>query len=152
MPAKSKSVSEKRKRKRAKTGHLNATPEVEQLKKEVDEKERIEREKKARQVKRKVLADNQQSNQIQAKRTCLKRESKVKKIIPVENGDSSEDDPFAASDENDSDAACIYCNELYSKARHGELWIQCQVCNQWCHIDCAGVEKKVKMFTCELCV
>jgi hypothetical protein len=39
------------------------------------------------------------------------------------------------------DAACLYCNELWSESEG--LWIQCQgVCGKWAHTACAGIGRK----------
>lgn len=117
---------------------------------QLEEKETKEREKKARQVKRKILSENQDSK-IEKKRPYLKRETKSIKPVVYEE-EKIEEDPFTMNNDDDSDAACIYCNELFTRGRAGELWISCQLCSQWCHVECAGVEKKTKMFTCELCL
>ena len=61
-----------------------------------------------------------------------------------------EDEPYFESDHED-DAACIYCNLLYSLSRAGEDWICCQNCREWCHSMCADVSRGIKSFICELC-
>lgn len=119
--------NQKRGRKRGKTGFLNSTPEIAALKETAVEKETRIRKQCARRVKRRV-------------------------IVP----DSSEDEEerilenLSSQDDSD-DAACIYCNELYSCSRSREKWIRCQKCNCWCHAECAGVDNRHKSFVCELC-
>ena len=153
VPVRSVNVNSKRSRKRGKTGHLNATPEIEELKMQVDEKERKEREKKARQVKKKISSENQDlDKRVENKRPYLKRETKSMKPALYEAEEETEEDAFTVEDDDDSDAACIYCNELFTRGRAGECWIRCQLCSQWCHAECAGVDKRTKMFTCELCL
>jgi hypothetical protein len=60
----------------------------------------------------------------------------------------------AAADEDaadeDSDASCLYCTELWSKSIG--RWIQCQSCQQWAHLACAGASRRQRLFTCELCL
>jgi len=41
------------------------------------------------------------------------------------------------SAETDSDAECLYCQELFSKSAAGEKWIECTLCAQWAHVACA---------------
>lgn len=74
--------------------------------------------------------------------------ARIKKRIHV---DSSDDEVTFNNDDTDSDVGCLYCNELYSKSKHREQWIQCQLCRQWAHAECAGVSNKTKQFICEVC-
>lgn len=81
----------------------------------------------------------------------------------VEESDSEDDEiQFAPADEdldlddmpgqkkpNNSDAACIFCDSKFSEDRKGELWIQCLMCNLWCHVDCAGAERDE--YVCDYC-
>ncbi|PSN42643.1 hypothetical protein C0J52_08690 [Blattella germanica] len=66
--------------------------------------------------------------------------------------DSEEDEncDFEA-DEDDNDASCIYCNDLYSRSKAGEVWLKCMKCSLWAHNECAGLSKRAKNFICELC-
>lgn len=54
-------------------------------------------------------------------------------------------------DKENEDAACIYCNELFSLSRRGEGWIKCTQCFQWAHEACVGAEGAA-VFVCELCI
>ena len=49
-------------------------------------------------------------------------------------------------DDDEADK-CLYCCEVYSD----EGWIRCQVCLKWAHDSCAGVDKRVIKFVCDLC-
>lgn len=60
--------------------------------------------------------------------------------------DSSDEDPDPTAQEN---AACLYCDGLFSEDACGELWVQCVSCSRWAHEDCSGVEKDI--FVCEFC-
>lgn len=68
--------------------------------------------------------------------------------------------PDAASEEilfgdgvadDDDDAACIYCNDLFTRSKAFEVWLQCTQCKRWAHAECAGLNKRAKMFVCEIC-
>ncbi|CAG9819136.1 unnamed protein product [Phaedon cochleariae] len=111
----------KNKRRKIKTGYINSTPEIDSIKQQVAVKQQKEREKLARAAKRKLPA-----------------------IIESE-------DELYGNDSDNSDAACLYCNELYSMCQSGEIWIRCQTCSSWCHTECAGVDKRTKNFICEIC-
>ncbi|KAG8324914.1 hypothetical protein J6590_080466 [Homalodisca vitripennis] len=74
----------------------------------------------------------------------------TKKRLQFQPDNALEEDLFDNSDEEE-DVGCIYCNELYSKSKSRELWLQCSSCKLWAHLDCTGLDKKTKMFVCELC-
>ena len=50
---------------------------------------------------------------------------------------------------DDSDAQCIFCEGRFSEDRKGELWVQCLMCNLWCHVDCAGADRDE--YVCDFC-
>lgn len=50
---------------------------------------------------------------------------------------------------NNSDAAWIFCDSNFSEDGKGELWVQCLMCNLWCHVDCAGAERDE--YVCDYC-
>ncbi|CAK8692264.1 unnamed protein product [Clavelina lepadiformis] len=56
-------------------------------------------------------------------------------------------------DENDNnvDAECFYCNELYSKSSENDGWIQCSKCMRWAREACSGCNEEDENFICELC-
>lgn len=64
--------------------------------------------------------------------------------------DTDEDVEFEANDDDD-DVPCLYCNDLFSHSKPKETWLKCIKCGKWAHSECAGVSKRSKMFTCELC-
>ena len=46
------------------------------------------------------------------------------------------------------DWKCIVCGDWYSRSAPGEDWIQCLLCLEWAHFECANREA---MFQCEKC-
>lgn len=114
-----------RKRKRGETCVINSTPDVEELKSKKQESLEKERKKLART----------------AKKTLVKE--------TIEKEGDQENAMQDLSDE-DSDVSYLYCNELYSQSRP-KVWIKCLNCKRWCHADCAGVTKSIKMFICDVC-
>lgn len=114
---------QKRKRKGGEMGVLNTTPNIDTAKANIADKNIAELRKSARSAKR---------------------------VLALEENDTELEEPFEA-DEGEDDPACIYCNSLFSLSRPKEAWIQCQQCKKWCHNECAGIDRKRKMFTCELC-
>lgn len=73
----------------------------------------------------------------------------TRKRLEFQPDDAFEEGLFDNDDEDD--AACIYCNELYSKSRAKAVWLQCMKCKLWAHLECTGLDKKAKIFVCELC-
>ncbi|KAB0801102.1 hypothetical protein PPYR_05456 [Photinus pyralis] len=141
-------------KRRGKYGFLNSTPEIKAVKDLVAEKAAEALRKSAKAAKRRVLVEGDVQNKNEIPDKPLRRSGRaVQKHIVVGNEDteeSSEEDPFAGEDA-ENDVSCIYCNDLYSRSRSNELWVQCQECRQWCHAECAGAEKKFKTFICDIC-
>ncbi|GBM30522.1 hypothetical protein AVEN_228039-1, partial [Araneus ventricosus] len=49
------------------------------------------------------------------------------------------EEPVTSSDEEqESDDACIFCNDLYSNSKNREGWIQCNRCRGWSHEACSN--------------
>lgn len=120
-------VTNQQKRKRINKsthGAINTTPNLEEAREIHRQKREVEERKAAKKAKRNLAIDEKPENA----------------------------DPFSQSnDSDDSDAACIYCNGLYSESRKTDFWIRCQSCKLWAHTECADVNRKVKTFRCELC-
>ncbi|XP_069685007.1 uncharacterized protein [Periplaneta americana] len=105
-------------RKKTKSAILTDTPVKEALRKE--EEARNERKnKKAANVKKRILTDSNES---------LK---KIKKRRNYETELSSET-------EDDEDCICVVCLKPYSKSKRGDDWIQCTMCKKWAHERCGG--------------
>lgn len=134
-------------RKPGRTRILTDTPEKEANEAEYNTREEKKRMKtKIQQVKRNITNET-------GRRKVLDRNTKTNRsgFDDSDTEDKNEKDPFSDADDDD-DAACIYCNSLFSKSRSREKWIRCQQCLKWCHSACAGVNYNIKMFTCELCI
>ncbi|KAG8309372.1 hypothetical protein J6590_087869 [Homalodisca vitripennis] len=67
----------------------------------------------------------------------------------ISSGESNLELPVGVEKPSDEDALCIFCGDPFSKDVRGELWIQCQLCDEWCHSECAGVEKDI--YVCDFC-
>lgn len=75
----------------------------------------------------------------------------TKRKLVIDNETEEEVGGFQVDDDEEEDAACVYCNELYSLTRSNEDWIRCQKCRRWCHSECAGVSRRVKQSICDIC-
>ncbi|KAJ8882171.1 hypothetical protein PR048_018659 [Dryococelus australis] len=53
---------------------------------------------------------------------------------------STTQDESDTSDEEETNAGCIFCNDLYSNSKSEEGWIKCVVCDEWAHEQCAGID------------
>lgn len=116
----------KRKRKSGGSKVLTVTPNIEEIKLKEENKREVERRKSL-------------------------RENVKRKIVEPEESEDEQPGPFFDEDEDD-DAACLFCNDTFRRSRPGEHWIRCQQCKAWAHIDCAGIPKSRKNYTCELCL
>ncbi|CAH1110536.1 unnamed protein product [Psylliodes chrysocephalus] len=52
------------------------------------------------------------------------------------------------SDEEDNDAECLFCTNLYSADTHGEQWVKCIKCYRWAHEHCGAEDAN---FICPMC-
>ncbi|KAG5885750.1 hypothetical protein JTB14_033863 [Gonioctena quinquepunctata] len=68
-----------------------------------------------------------------------------------EDEDEEKENNIYIEDDDEEDAACNFCNDLYSRSKSRETWIRCRICTKWAHAECAGVDKKIKNYTCDLC-
>ena len=125
----------KRTRKRGKTGHLNSTPNIPELKDKAIENDNKKKEKKTSIVKKEKTVRKSKRKMLLEKKGCSDA-----------NNTSTNKNDFV------SDTACLFCEELYSQSYSKEPWICCQKCNSWCHCLCTGVDKKRKKFICKLCL
>lgn len=97
-------------RKKGTTKILTNTPEKNEIEQNANKKNNI--------PKHKLLYTEARKN----KQTFKATKKKINKIVD----ESDEDD----------DAFCTVCSELYSKSKSGESWIQCHRCKLWSHEAC----------------
>lgn len=155
----------KRKRRKQTPSILTSSPFIEEIKQKNEEKLQQEQrkldKKAAKVVKKKILIDENERQEIKQKRE-LKLQEEQRKLdrkareaaktkILIDDDDSNDDALQCLVSDDEDDASCLYCNEVYSRSKSREKWIQCQTCRKWCHIECAGVSYKIKIFCCELC-
>jgi len=43
------------------------------------------------------------------------------------------------------DPNCVYCDEAFSALRPKEVWVMCDICAKWAHMECAGINKKAAL-------
>jgi len=143
LPKATSSGKSRVKKKSASSQLLTGSSFMEEIKAKVKETTEIPNRKSTQtrmQLKRVILDDNDP----------LQENSKLLKQVNL-NEEEELDDPYTNSDGDDSDAACIYCNELFSQSKPKEHWVKCQSCSSWCHTLCAGVSARKKKFSCEIC-
>ena len=63
--------------------------------------------------------------------------------------DSDLDVPVGQTAPDSNDANCLFCESKFSEDVSGELWVQCMMCSQWAHNECAGPEKDD--YICDFC-
>lgn len=124
IPVGTREKGTKRRRTTQGAANMTSTPFLEETRKKAEEKLAKERRKSARTAKQRIKFDTEDAY--------------------------DEPDPFY-DDNDDDDASCIYCTELYSKSRSKEVWIRCLSCKLWAHTECAGVSTKSKQFVCDVC-
>lgn len=109
--------------------------------KESKKKAKLEKQKSqsiAKVCKRKVFEENKNEKRPETKRKC-----KANKNIYELSDDS---DKYESEDEVNADI-CLICGEF---GKNKELWLRCNICNQWAHAACAGKGRK-ELFVCDFC-
>lgn len=75
-----------------------------------------------------------------------KRQSarQVKKRLKISPSDAFEEEleftgEMFDKEKDNADAFCLFCGESFSRSKARELWLKCSKCNEWAHVECAGV-------------
>ncbi|XP_072945514.1 uncharacterized protein [Epargyreus clarus] len=106
-------------------------------------KKKIEKENKTKDKKPK-----QKKKSSGNKKAKTRDESESEEYIQFDS-DSEPDAPIGRAAPDTADAACMFCQELFSENADGELWIRCLMCQLWAHNDCAGPE--FDTWICDFC-
>lgn len=69
--------------------------------------------------------------------------------MSISSGDTDVSVPVHDSTPGERDAECMFCGENFTASRPHELWIKCEVCSRWAHIDCSACE--TDKFVCDFC-
>ena len=80
-----------------------------------------------------------------------KWEKKHKTIIAVKRSSRDHKESSSSQEDSESDAECIYCNDMYSNSQEKEGWIQCTKCRNWAHEACSNVTEENDDFVCDIC-
>ncbi|CAH1983820.1 unnamed protein product [Acanthoscelides obtectus] len=109
---------------------------------------------KIKSIKKKVF-----SQSTKKRSSISSKENKKQQSLGESESDDDETELMLADDDldlddlpgqkepDDLDAECIFCESKFSEDRKGELWVQCLMCNMWCHVDCAGADKDASVFS-----
>jgi hypothetical protein len=144
-------------RKRGKTAILTESPYKNELKEAMTKKEDKEKEKERKKIEKdhknfksvaKILFKQKDKSENTHKKINPKKEENRKKR-KMEKKMSMRKTGLEAN--NDDEAECLYCGGLYSASKEG--WVACQVCFQWAHNSCAGMDsdEDEDILTCEYC-
>jgi hypothetical protein len=50
------------------------------------------------------------------------------------------DEGEASSDSESSEEICIYCQEIFSHSKVGEVWVKCSLCGYWAFAEVEEVD------------
>lgn len=131
---------------------LTESPYLQSIReKEIEKKQEQQRKLNRNVVKRKLVEKGSEKKENKKPQEPLRKSKRsCESLTLIEDEDSEEEDPYCESD-NEEDCPCLYCNDLFSRSKSKELWLQCQLCQKWAHGECAGVPRKTKVYVCELC-
>ncbi|CAK8692599.1 unnamed protein product [Clavelina lepadiformis] len=101
--------------------------------------------------KKQLAATNRSQSAVSgnSSKTSSSKKRSMKKA-KVSRSSMQQKDTVDESD-NNVDAECFYCNEIYSKSFENDGWIQCSKCMRWVHEACSGCNEEDDNFICELC-
>lgn len=139
IPEKRRRVST-RGRKASQSTVITSSPYKNKLIADIDKKTEKERSKKTGQ-KRRVTPS---SRHCSSKKGDLNKKETARSLDfdKEPNYDSRSSDDVVSTAPVSDDAACIFCEQLYSEDNTGQVWVQCLSCEQWAHSECAGADKK----------
>ncbi|KAJ8888356.1 hypothetical protein PR048_007846 [Dryococelus australis] len=58
--------------------------------------------------------------------------------------------PVGGEAPDKEDALCMFCEGVFPDDYRGELWVRCEMCDQWAHSECAGAERG-SSYMCNFC-
>lgn len=130
--------TQKRKiRKRGKTAILTASPYKNDLIKDMNKKQKINKTTDKKKLGNKKTEKKRPEKKKPEKKNKNKRHKK-------------QSDTESSSVDDENDCPCIYCGYLYSQSTEG--WVICSVCYGWAHNSCAGVDDDdEEAHICERC-
>lgn len=130
--------TQKRKiRKRGKTAILTASPYKNDLIKDMNKKQKINKTTDKKKPGNKKTEKKRPEKKKPEKKNKNKRHKK-------------QSDTESSSVDDENDCPCIYCGYLYSQSTEG--WVICSVCYGWAHNSCAGVDDDdEEAHICERC-
>lgn len=121
---------------------LAINPEKKSVKKRLD----LDFEKKKK--KGKDLVKNKSKGNAQEKVDSSSSED-CDDVSIVDDNISEFDFPVGVKKPKQDDAACMFCQRLFSDDHKGELWVMCVMCKLWAHNECAGADKDI--YVCDFC-
>lgn len=140
--------AEARDRRRGKTVVLTSSPYKMELESLLKENKNKPKQVKKETRKRNLFQDETVPEKNQGKKNTIRKKNPGKKVC---YGKRKSEDTSDEEDENCSECACIYCNDLYSNSKDREGWIQCLECRGWAHESCSGAEELDNYFVCDYC-
>lgn len=58
--------------------------------------------------------------------------------------------PVGKEAPDNEDALCMFCDGAFKDDCRGEVWVKCEMCEQWAHTECAGAEND-SCYVCDFC-
>ena len=139
-----------RKRKRIKAQVLTAEEYVNEMERDLYEKEEKERIKLIKREERENIKIAKEIEQEERRRERERKKSNAKKTINVEiDADASSDD---------CESLCMLClgsdpPQMLTPSKFQDInWITCEFCDKWFHTSCAQIPPFQHVYFCEACL
>ena len=126
-----------------------AKKEMEERKKEERQQQREERRKKKEQQEKEKARKKEERQKEQRRKKEQKEKEKEQR--------KKKEQKKAEQDSTDEECECPICNIPYSdECDTSTIWIECEVCGRWYHLECTGLQIEQASedieFICKFCV
>ena len=123
--------------------------------KEEEKREKMEqRQKQKKEIrKRKEVEDQKKAERKRERELARKEKEKIKQSRGIKSKQAAQSATHSGSKSSNDECVCPTCNDTYredSEENDSEIWIECECCGRWYHLNCAGVQEDDD-FICELC-
>lgn len=117
--------------------------------------------KKENTKKRKHPSDDENTRAKKKRNAAVKNRKTIKKKRFQEESEEDAHSSYSVQDESDTlsipetktpdsdEAFCIFCNGNFLEDTRGEEWVQCLLCEEWAHTECAGYSSG--SYVCDFC-
>ena len=131
--------------------------EEKKAKREMEERQKEERQQQREERKKKKEEEKNEKARKKEERQKEQRKKKEQKENEKEERKKKKEQKKQEQDNTEEECECPICNIPYSdECETSTIWIECEVCGKWYHLECTGLEIENTSedieFICQFCV